>query len=134
MNKLGIDTNVLLRLIVDDDEEQRKLVVGFGSKLNNEHRGMITLVALLETDWALRSQFGFSRQQSSEALRKLTHIRGVDVECHDVVVRALLLVDEANADFADALIAERSADLGCLHTVTLDQKAAKKVPGMELLA
>ncbi len=49
-------------------------------------------------------------------------------------VRALLAVDEASADFADALIAERSAELGCEKTVTLDRKAAKKVPAMELLA
>jgi predicted nucleic-acid-binding protein len=133
MNRVGIDTNILLRLIVNDDEAQRQLVTAFGSKLNKEYRGLITLVALLETDWALKSQFGFSRRQSSDALRKLTQIRGVDVECHDVVARALILVDESNADFADALIAERSADLGCMRTATLDQKAASKIPSMELL-
>lgn len=134
MKSVGIDTNVLLRLIVDDDERQRGLVANFGSKLNNEYRGLITLIALLEVDWALRSQYGFSRQQSSEALRKLTHIRGVDVESHDAVVRALLMVDEANADFADALLAERSMELGCERTMTLDRKAAKSIPSMELLS
>lgn len=134
MRLVGIDTNVILRLVVDDDEDQRRLVTAFGSGLNKEYRGLITLVALLEADWALRSQFGFTRRQSGEALRKLTHIRGVDVESYDVVVRALLTVDEANADFADALIAERSVELGCEKTVTLDRKAANKVPAMELLS
>jgi predicted nucleic-acid-binding protein len=134
MRRVGIDTNVILRLVVDDDEEQRRLVTAFGSGLNKEYRGLITLVALLEADWALRSQFGFTRRQSSEALRRLTHIRGVDVESHDAVVRALLTVDEANADFAGALIAERSVELGCEKTVTLDRKAANKVPSMELLS
>lgn len=133
MKKVGIDTNILLRLIVDDDEEQRAKVHKFGAGLNKDYRGIITLLGILETDWALRSQYGFSRQQSSMALGRLTRIRGVDVERHDVVVRALLLADETNVDLADALIAERSADLGCAETVTLDRKAAQRIPSMELL-
>lgn len=64
---------------------------------------------------------------------RLTHIRGVDFESHDVLLRALRLVDETNADFADALIAERSAELGCERTVTLDRKAAARIPSMTLL-
>lgn len=134
MKRLGIDTNVLLRLIVNDDPEQRKIVVDFGSRLNHEYRGVVTLVSLLEMDWALRSQYGFNRRQSVESIRKITQIRGVEVECHDVVVRALLVVDTENADFADALISGRAADLGCDRTVTLDRKAARKIPSMELLA
>jgi predicted nucleic-acid-binding protein len=134
MKRVGIDTNVLIRLIVDDDPNQRRIVTSFGSKLNLEYQGVVTLVSLLEMDWALRSQFGFDRRQSSEAIWKIARIRGLDVECHDVVVRALLLVETQNADFADALISERSADLGCDTTVTLDRKAAKKIPAMELLA
>lgn len=133
MKSLGIDTNILIRLIVDDDLEQRNIVTAFGSKLNKDYRGLATLVALLEMDWALRSQFGFSRQQSNQAIKRIMRIRGIDIECHDVVVRALLLVDRDSADFADALISERAADLGCDATVTLDRKAAKKIPAMELL-
>lgn len=134
MRRVGIDTNVLLRLIVDDDPSQRKIVTDFGTKLNREYRGVVTLVSLLEMDWALRSQYGFDRRQAIVAIRKITQIRGVEVECHHVVARALLLVDVENADFADALISERAADLDCEATVTLDRKAAKKIPSMELLA
>ncbi len=134
MRRLGIDTNVLLRLIVDDDQAQRKIVTDFGSKLNREYRGVVTLVSLLEMDWALRSQYGYDRRQSIAAIRKIMQIRGVEVECHDIVARALLLVENENADFADGLISGRAADLGCESTVTLDQKAAKKIPAMELLA
>ena len=133
MRRLGIDTNVLLRLVVDDDPAQRKIVTNFGSKLNREYRGVVTLVSLLEMDWALRSQYGFDRHQSIGAIRKIMQIRGVDVECHDVAARALLLVETENAEFADALIAGRAADLGCERTVTLDRKAAKKIRTMELL-
>ena len=134
MRRLGIDTNVLLRLIVDDDPKQRRIVMDFGSQLNREYRGVVTLVSLLEMDWALRSQYGYPRRQSIAAIRKIMQIRGVEVECHDVVARALLLVDVENADFADALICGRAADLGSEKTVTLDRKAARRIPMMELLA
>lgn len=133
MTRVGIDSDVLLRLIVDDDEEQRDKVRAFGSALDKDYRGPVTLMGALEIDWALRSQYGFSRRQSGAALLRLTHIRGVDFESHDVVLRALRLVDETNADFADALIAERSAELGCERTMTLDRKAAARVPSMTLL-
>jgi len=131
--RVGIDTNVLLRLIVDDDEEQRSKVMAFGSALNKDYRGLITLLGILEIDWALRSQYGFTRRRSGAALQKLTHIRGLDIESHDVLLRALRLVDESNADLADALIAERSAELGCERTMTLDRKAAARIPSMTLL-
>jgi predicted nucleic-acid-binding protein len=133
MKRVGIDTNVLLRLIVNDDSEQRAIVTSFGAKLNQEYRGVVTLVSLIEMDWALRSQYGFDRRQSIEAIGKILQIRGVEIECHDVVARALLIVDAENADFADALISGRAADLGCEWTVTLDRKAAKKIRSMELL-
>lgn len=51
-----------------------------------------------------------------------------------MVVRALRLVESSNADFADALIACRSLDEGCVSIKTFDKKAAGKIPGMELLA
>ncbi len=134
MRRVGIDTNVLLRLLVDDDEAQRKRVRAFGTGLNKSHQGLITLLGILEVDWALRSQYGFTRRQCAHALRKLMQIRGVAVESHDVVVRALALVEDANADLADALIAERALELGCEATVTLDKKAASRIPSMTLLA
>jgi predicted nucleic-acid-binding protein len=133
MKRVGIDTNVLLRLIVNDDPEQRQIVTSFGAKLNREYRGIVTLVSLIEMDWALRSQYGFNRRQSIEAIRNIMQIRGVELESHDVVARALLIVDAESADLADALISGRAAELDCQWTVTLDRKAAKKIPGMELL-
>ena len=133
MNSVGIDTNILLRLIVDDDERQREAVVRFGAKLNKELRGLITLVSLLETDWALRRRYGYTRRESIGAIRRLTGIRGVEVERHDVVVRAMHLVDLKNVDFADALLAGCAIEAGCDRVFTLDKKAAEAIPAMELL-
>jgi predicted nucleic-acid-binding protein len=134
VKNVGIDTNILLRLIVNDDPEQRKTVLKFGSRLNREYRGFVSLVNLVEMDWALCSQYGFSRKQSIESIRKVTQMRGVDVESHQAVRRALMLADDLNVDLADALIAEKAAENDCGSTLTLDKRAAARISGMELLA
>lgn len=133
MKLIGIDTNILIRLLVDDDPSQRPVIEAFGKKLNRDFKGFVTLVTLLELDWALRSQYGYSRSQSVSALHRVLRIRGVEAEHHDAVVGALELVEARNADFADALIAMRALASGCDRVATLDKHAAKAIPGMELL-
>lgn len=134
MIKVGIDTNVLLRLLVDDDPEQRDAVLSFGKKLGEDYSGYITLISLVEMDWALRKQYGYSKLQSASALQKITQLRGVEVQCPDAVVRAIHGIDNGIGDFADLLIAHLCLDAGCNHVVTLDRKAAAKIPVMELLS
>lgn len=134
MTVFGLDTNVILRLLIDDDPLQRAAALTFGEGLGSDYSAFITLVSLLELDWALRSQYGFSRTHAVLAIQKLLHTRGLVVENHTLVVKALRLIESNNADFADALIACRSLEEGCKSTKTFDQKAARKVPGMELLA
>ena len=134
MKTIGIDTNILLRLIVNDDAAQRLAVLKFGAGLNRDYFGLVTLLSLVEADWALRTQYGYERKQSVAALQKITSIRGVTIESADAVALAIRLVDLRGVDFADALIAFRSTELGCEAIMTLDQKAAARVPGMELLA
>ncbi|MNY70597.1 hypothetical protein D3C86_2087610 [compost metagenome] len=56
------------------------------------------------------------------------------MEHHDLVLKALRQVAQNNADFADALIAARSMEEGCISVKTFDKRAAYRVPGMELLA
>lgn len=95
--------------------------------------GQVTIVSLLEIDWALRSQYGYARRASMDAIQRILRIRGVTIENHDVVVRAIGLVCDRNADFADALIAGLAETMDCEATITLDKRAARTIPGMELL-
>ena len=134
MRRVGIDTNILLRLLVNDDPAQRAAALAFGSKLNIDYVGVISMVSLVEMDWALRTRYRYGRKESIGAIAKVIRIRGVEIESHDVVVRALRLVEGNNADFADALIGCRLESMDCEMTLTFDRRAAKSVPGMELLA
>lgn len=134
MKTFGLDTNIVLRLIVDDDPAQRRAALTFGAGLGREHGAFVSLISLLELDWALRSQYGFQKTDVTAVIGKLLHTRGLIVEHHSMVVRALRLVEASNADFAGTLIACRSLDEGCVSIKTFDKKAAGKIPGMELLA
>ncbi len=133
MIKVGIDTNVLLRLLVDDDERQRAAVLKFGAGIGTAYSGFITVVSLIEIDWALRTRYGFARRDSVAAIRRLLRLRGVEIQSAEAVVRSLAGVDDGNGDFADLMIAHLSLHAGCDRIVTLDKKAASKIPVMELL-
>ncbi len=132
--KVGIDTNVLLRLLVDDNPEQRQAVLKFGERLGKDYDGFVTLISLVEMDWALRKQYGYTKQESVAAIRRIVRIRGVDIQSPDTVVRTLQSVENGDGELADVMIAHLSLDAGCDHVVTLDRKAASKIPVMELLS
>lgn len=134
MRKVGIDTNVLLRLLVDDDPVQREAVLLFGKGLGNDYIGYVTVISLVEMDWALRRQYGYSKQESVSAVKKIGQLRGVEIQSLDAVIRTIHGVENGDGDFADILIAHLCLDEGCVHVVTLDKKAAARIPVMELLA
>ena len=134
MRPFGIDTNVVLRMIVNDNAEQRRIALKFAVGVGHEYQGYITLVSLLEVDCALRSSYGFKRADVVLAIRYLLSVRGLQTELHSLVVLALNAMETRKVDFADALIALKSRQAGCSSIKTFDQAAAKTVPGMELLA
>jgi predicted nucleic-acid-binding protein len=133
VKRYGIDTNVILRLIVNDDPDQRRVVVAFSESMGRTCRGYVTLISLIELDWALRSRYGYARAAVADAIGLLLRVRGLDIESHDLVVLALKLMG-GKADFADVIIALKSRDAGCDCTFTFDRTAARLIPGMELLA
>jgi predicted nucleic-acid-binding protein len=130
---VGIDTNILLRMIVNDDPAQQKLAINFGSSLGAEDRGFVSLMVLVELAWSLATYYRQPKSQVVAAIRTLLRIRTLSFESQDAVVRALERADHG-ADFADALIAEHNLQQGCVHTVTFDKKAASRLPSMELLS
>lgn len=134
MRKIGIDTNILLRLLVDDDAVQREAVTKFGAGIGKTFIGFITVVTLVEIDWALRRKYYFSKRESAAAIQRLVRLRGVEIQSSDAVIRSLRGVETGRGDFADLMIVHLALDANCDHVASLDKKAAAKIAAVELIS
>ena len=129
----AIDTNVLVRLLVEDDLAQAESAERFIA--SEHHLGnpvLISLLVLLETEWVLRSRYELPKTKIIEALAALLDTQSFHLEDESAVARALHLWGQVSAGFADCLIAERHLSLGAQSTLTFDKQAAKRA-GMRLL-
>jgi len=123
---LGIDTNVLVRFLVRDDEAQfekaRKLIkreVAAGRCV------FVSQLVLLETEWVLRSRYGLPKNLIIESISGLLGATDVQFEDEPAIEEALFIWKDTTAEFADCLIGARNRRLGCRATATFDVKASK---------
>jgi predicted nucleic-acid-binding protein len=120
----SLDTNVLVRFLIGDDEAQAQLVHRIF--LNAEQQGQllyISTVVLLETIWVLDSVYGCSRSAILEAMENLVKMPILCFERRDAVIS--LCQNTRDIDPADLLIGLIAKDAGCDTTLTFDRKAAK---------
>ncbi len=130
---IGLDTNVLVRYIMQDDVKQSPLATRLIESRSAESRGFIPLVSVVELFWVMSSAYELERGQLIEALEGLLRAKELVVERAEVVWKALRIFKTANVDFADCLIERSAAAAGCERTMTFDRGAAKGA-GMALLA
>jgi predicted nucleic-acid-binding protein len=131
---IGVDTNILLRFLVEDDPDQNEKARHFLWQRTAEDPAYISAMVLAEMAWYLRRRLSYPQSQILELLRLLLASAEVVVE-YAGELDVLLAEQNASAtDLADHLIAWASAKAGCRATLTFDRKAAARVPGMELLA
>jgi predicted nucleic-acid-binding protein len=123
---IGLDTNVLARLFVDDDPAQARLARQFvADRCTARDPGFVDRVALCEMVWVLTSVHGYGRTAVVNVIEELLASRDILLE-DDEAVRAALRTFAARAvDFADALIGQINRARGCEVTATFDRKAAK---------
>ena len=98
---IGLDTNVLVRYIMQDDARQSELASRLIESLTVEEAGFLPLVATIELVWVLSSSFELVRSQIVSALEVLCRLQ---VEGAEVVQRAIRLYRNSSADFVDCLI------------------------------
>lgn len=132
---IAIDTNVLVRLLVRDDEAQFAAACRLVTDAAQARQPiLIMLCALLETEWVLRSRYKLDKTAISGAFARLLESGDVEFEHEPTVEEALHLWGQhARADFADCLLNARAAHLGRTRFVTFDV-GASRLPRGELLA
>jgi predicted nucleic-acid-binding protein len=123
---IGLDTNVLVRLVVGDDPRQTYRAKRFVSRhCTPDSPGFIDCVVLAELVWVLASSYGYARSEIAAAVEGVLGGGDRVVEHHDAVRASLEDYKAGRADFAGALIARVNRAYGCEATATFDQKAAK---------
>lgn len=126
---LGIDTNVLVRFLVRDNEVQfekaRKLIK---REVSAGRRVFVNQLVIMETEWVLRSRYIVPKNQIIEAMSALLDATDVQFEDEPAIEEALFIWKDTTADFADCLIGAKNRRLGCRATASFDLKASR-LPG-----
>lgn len=130
---IGLDTNVLVRYLAQDDPEQSRKATRLIESFTVDTPGYVGIVSVVELVWVLTGCYASTKAEVCDVLEALLRAKGLVVAHADIVWKALRLFKEGKADFADCLI-ERFADAaGCAHTASFDRDAARHC-GMRLLA
>lgn len=128
----GLDTNVLVRYVMQDDARQSPKATQLVESLSAEAPGFVSLVSVVELVWVLSACYGLTREQLARVLEVLLRTKEMIVDRADQVLRALRVFRAGSADFADCLIERAAAEAGCGATMTFDAAAAKTA-GMTLI-
>jgi len=124
---IGLDTNVLLRYITQDDPTQSNLATDFiDLNCTEETPGYICHIVLCELTWVLESNYKQSKEIIIQLIEELLQINQLEILQPETVWRALTDYKNSNADFADHLIAHSNKANGCTETITFDKKAGKQ--------
>jgi len=130
---IGLDTNVLVRYIMQDDFKQSPLATRLVESRSAESRGFVPLVSVVELFWVMSSAYELDRDQLIAVLEGLLRTKELAIERAEIIWKALRIYQTANVDFADCLIERSAAAAGCEKTMTFDRGAAKSA-GMTLVA
>lgn len=123
---IGLDTNVLVRYIVQDDPAQAARAGALIERsCTTEEPGRIDAVVLCELVWVLEGAYGYGRDIIARVLRQLLSTAELTVDSPHLAWPALRAYERDGADFADYLIGARNRESGCTTTYTFDKRAAK---------
>lgn len=130
---IGLDTNVVIRYLVQDDAAQaRKANRLIEKSLTSEEPGFINLTTLCEIAWVLKSNYRLDKPGLVAVVEGLLTTKQLLVEDVPVAWKALRAYESGCGDFSDAVIAYANRFHECDYTVTFD-KQASRLDDMRLL-
>jgi predicted nucleic-acid-binding protein len=129
----GLDTNVLVRWILDDDPRQAARVQQLFEEVSEQQLPLfVPSTVMLELEWVLRSRYKFDKSTVLGAFNALLETQELEFQDETALERALSLYRRASADFADCLHAGQCGSAGRAPMITFDETAAR-LPSVELL-
>ncbi len=129
----ALDTNVLVRYIVQDDAAQLAAAKRLISRFVSDGLTLfVPVTVVLELEWVLRFSFEFAKDDVLRAMSSLLSAAELTFESERALEVALQLFREGSADFADCLHVALANQAGEQPLWTFD-KGAAKVSGARLL-
>lgn len=129
---IGLDTNLLVRYLTDDDPDQADKVEALFNSLSSDTTLLINEVVLAELDWVLTSVYKYSRQKFLKIANQLFETEKFAFSNPILVKKACKIYSESKADFSDCYLGVINDNAGCKTTYTFDVKAAE-LSGFTLL-
>lgn len=129
---IGLDTNVLVRYLAQDDRAQAALATRLIESLTPEQPGFVSHVVLVEIAWVMESCYAADAASIGQVVETLLRVNGIVVERTDIAWRALRQFRQTGGDFSDALVLELAHEAGCEKVYTFDRLASKRL-SMSLL-
>jgi predicted nucleic-acid-binding protein len=121
----GLDTNVLIRLLLADDPEQTARGRAFVADRPAGEPLFINRIVFCELVWTLGRGLRFGRGQIAEVVDRILKMRSLEIEDYDALGFAFYLYQTSGADLADCLLGVTNDLLGCERTATFDRRAAE---------
>ncbi len=122
----GIDTNILIRFLIGDDELQAKKVYNIFKKAESEKNELfVPLLVILELIWVLESVYEIHRTEILESISELTLMPILKFEHQSALQQFTHSAQGNRYDLSDLLIAHSAKTQGCESIITFDKKASK---------
>ncbi len=126
---IGLDTNVLVRYLAQDDPAQSARANEIvETALTDETPGFVSLVAMVETVWVLERSYGLAAPELANVIERILGSERLIVQHEQAVFHGLLALKQGRGSFSDAVIAQLGIETGCRHTLTFDRRALR-LPG-----
>ena len=123
---IGLDTNVVVRYIAQDDPVQsRKATQIIEQRLTEDAPGFVSLVTMVETVWVLDRACGLPRGRIAAIIERMLQADTLSIQNEQEVFTAMMALKAEHSGFADALIGALGAWAGCSATLTFDRKATR---------
>jgi len=129
---IALDTNVLVRFLVQDEPLQAQLATKLIDQLTEDAQGFVSREVLIELVWVLERAYRLGRAEIAVALDGLLSATELDIEGSDELAPALELYRNDGFGFADLMIAATARRSGASELLTFDRQAAR-LPGVRLL-
>lgn len=129
---IGLDTNVLVRYIAQDDAAQSLKATRLIEGLTQDSPGYVSLVSVIELVWVMAGCYASTKKEICDVLTSLLQTKEIVVAEAETVWKAVRAYQEGNGDFADCLVVQTAKEAGCVQTMTFDRNAAKH-SGMKLI-